>query len=83
LSVSPDRKQNKKIMCLAEICRSRREAQIVSGAWGLLDPVDSKKTLYACLSDLGEGRSRQKDRIVKVKPYLEKYSGVRSYKLAK
>jgi integrase len=75
LSVSTDRKQNKEIMRLAEICRSKREAQIVSGEWGLLDPVDGKKTLYTHLSEMGEGRSKQKDRIVKVKPYLEKYPG--------
>jgi integrase len=75
LSVSTDKKQNREIMRLAEICRSKREAQIVSGEWGLLDPVESKKTLYAYLSELGEGRSKQKDRVVKVKPYLEKYPG--------
>jgi integrase len=40
-----------------------------------LDPVDSKKTLYTYLNELGEGRSKQKDRVVKVKPYLERYPG--------
>ncbi|MDR2095490.1 MAG: site-specific integrase [Treponema sp.] len=75
LSVSTDKQQNREVMRLAEICRSKRESQMVSGEWGLLDPVGSKKTLYTYLNELGEGRSKQKDRIVKVKPYLEEYPG--------
>jgi integrase len=75
LSVSEDKKQNREIMHLAEICRSKREAQIVSGEWGLLDPVGGKKSLYAYLDELGKGRNRRKDRVIKVQPYLEKYPG--------
>jgi hypothetical protein len=75
LSVTQDKAQMKEVMRLAEICRSKRETQIVSGEWGLLDPVGGKKPFYAYVKELGEGRSKQKDRIVKVLPYLERYPG--------
>ena len=41
LTVSTDKQQNKEIIRLAEVCRSKREAQIASGEWGLIDPVSS------------------------------------------
>jgi integrase len=73
LTVTDDPRQNREVMKLAEICRSKRETQIVSGEWGLLDPVGGKKSLYTYLKELGKGRNSSKDRMIKVLPYLEKY----------
>jgi len=39
-------------------------------------------TLYAYLEKMGEGRSKQKDRICKVLPHLEKYPGGREIQLS-
>jgi integrase len=74
LSVSSDKQQNREIMRLAEICRSKREAQIVSGEWGLLDPVNGKKTLYLYLEELSRERD-PKDRTRKVLRHLKAYPG--------
>ncbi|MDR1239353.1 MAG: tyrosine-type recombinase/integrase [Treponema sp.] len=74
LSVSTDKQQNREIMRLAEICRSRREAQLVSGEWNLLDPVNGKKALYQYLEELSLDRN-PKDRTRKVLRYLKSYPG--------
>ncbi|MDR0643452.1 MAG: integrase, partial [Treponema sp.] len=39
LTLTQDKAQNKEIKRLAEMCRAKREMQVVSGEWGLLDPV--------------------------------------------
>jgi integrase len=74
LSVSPDRKQNREILRLAEICRSKREAQIASGEWGLLDPVKGKRSLYGYMEELGKDRDK-KDMVNKCLKYLKEYQG--------
>ena len=73
LTVSNDPAVNKENMRLAEYARAKREQQIFSGRWGLQDKVRAKVTLYAYLEKMGDGRNRQKDRICKVLPHLEKY----------
>jgi len=45
LTLTKDRQQQKEIMHLAEICRSKREAQIVSGEYGLIDLMGGRQTL--------------------------------------
>jgi hypothetical protein len=47
LSLTDDKAHNKEAMRLAEICRAKRELQVVSGEWGLIDPVAGKQTLYS------------------------------------
>ncbi|MDR2759634.1 MAG: integrase, partial [Spirochaetaceae bacterium] len=74
LTTSPDKQQNREIMRLAEICRSKREAQLVAGEWNLLDPVNGKKTLYHYLEELSLDRN-PKDRTRKALPYLKAYPG--------
>jgi integrase len=74
LSVSTDKKQNKEIMRLAEICRSKREAQIMSGEWGLLDPIEGKRSLYSYMEELGKTRDK-KEQVNKVLKYLKEYQG--------
>jgi integrase len=74
LSVSTDKKQNKEILRLAEICRSKREAQIMSGEWGLLDPIEGKRSLYGYMEELGKDRDK-KAQINKCLKYLRDYQG--------
>jgi integrase len=47
LSVSTNQKQQKEVMLLAEIIRSKRETQIVAEKYNIIDPVKGKKTLFA------------------------------------
>jgi len=70
LTVSSDRRQNREVMRLAEICRSKRELQVVSGEWGLSDPCGGKKNFYLYLSELKGNVS--KNSVLKV---LERYPG--------
>jgi integrase len=74
LSVSSDKKQNKEIMHLAEICRSKREAQITSGEWGLLDPIEGKRSLYSYMEELGKNLDK-KAQVNKCLKYLKEYQG--------
>jgi hypothetical protein len=47
LTLTEDQNHNREAMRLAGIARNRREEQLFSGEWGLLDPINGKKTLYA------------------------------------
>lgn len=81
LSVTADKTQMKEVMRLAEIARSKRETQLFSGEWDLLDPVSGKKSLSTYLEELGKDRDKRKDRVNKVLPYLKKYPGGESIQL--
>ena len=59
LTISSDKQQNKEILRLAEVCRSKREAQLVSGEWGLLDPICGKQSLYNYLAGIGKNRGKK------------------------
>jgi integrase len=74
LTISTDSRQNKEVMKLAEVLRSKRETQIVSGEWGLLDPLSGKKSLYSYMQEMGSVRD-SKDKINKCLRYLEQYPG--------
>jgi site-specific recombinase XerD len=74
LSVCPDNRQNKAIMKLAEVCRSKREAQIVSGEWNLLDPIAGKTPLYSYIQGLGAKRTKR-NRLNSVLVKLKNYPG--------
>ena len=75
LTMTNDPVTNKENMRLAEYARAKREQQVFSGQWGLQDRTSAKITLYNYLKEMGEGRNKQKDRICKVLPWLEKYPG--------
>lgn len=51
ISVSKDKAQNKEVMRVAEICRSKRELQLLTGAWDIQDPVAGKKELVSYLKE--------------------------------
>jgi site-specific recombinase XerD len=54
LDITDDKDLNKETMRLAEICRAKRALQIVSGEWGLIDPVAAKKTLYSFIKEMDD-----------------------------
>ena len=72
LHVTEDREQNKEIMKLAELLRSKKELLIVQGQNGMLPP-DSKVSLYDYVKKQSE---QKKDSIIyKCLPYLERFGG--------
>jgi hypothetical protein len=58
LSVCTDKKQHREILKMAEICRGKREAQIVSDEWGFLGLLAGKKALYAYVQGLSSKRTK-------------------------
>jgi site-specific recombinase XerD len=72
LSICPDKVQNKEIMRLAEILRSKKELQVVSGSNGLIDPILGKQSLFQYVKAAGE-KKEKKHALNKVLPYLKKY----------
>ena len=52
LTVPADKQQAREIMKLADVCRSKREAQITSGEWGLIDKTAAKQTLSEYIGSL-------------------------------
>jgi len=74
LTLTDDKVQNKDTMQLAEICRAKRELQIVSGEWGILDPGSDKKTLYLFAKEMADS-GKYAVRISSVLQYLGKYHG--------
>jgi integrase len=74
LTVPADSLQKKEVFKLAEVLRSKRETQLVSGEWGLLDPVSGKKSLYQYIQELGE-KQEANHKLNKCLRYLEKYPG--------
>jgi len=51
LTLSRDKEQNKEVLRHAEVCRSLREMQLLTGAWNLQDPVAAKKRLVTYLEE--------------------------------
>jgi site-specific recombinase XerD len=74
LTLTDDKTHNKEAMRLAEICRAKRELQVVSGEWGLIDPIAAKKTLYVFTKEIAD-TGKHASRIHNVLKYLKKYPG--------
>lgn len=72
LRICPDKNQNKEVMKLAEILRSKRELQVVSGANGLIDPIAGKQTLYDYIKKHGSTKDK-KHHWNKSLPYIERF----------
>jgi hypothetical protein len=51
LTLTNDKDQNRNIMKLAEICRSKRETQLLTGEWNIQDPVSGRKRLVTYLEE--------------------------------
>ncbi|MDR0456867.1 MAG: site-specific integrase [Treponema sp.] len=74
LTLPTDKAQRAEIMRLAEVCKSKREAQILSGEWGMVDPVSGKQALIEYMNGIAEGRG-QNDFAYKAVKYLEDFPG--------
>ncbi|KAA6336150.1 hypothetical protein EZS27_015675 [termite gut metagenome] len=74
LDLSDDKELNREIWRLAEICRAKRNLQMVSGDWGLIDPIGGRKTLYHFIESLAKGRGPS-DRFVCVLRHLKRFPG--------
>lgn len=71
LHVSPVPEQNKEVMALAEILRSKKELEIVRGYNGI-EPAESRMTIYAYV----EKCSRESgSKLYKALPYLDRFGG--------
>jgi integrase len=56
LTLTADKVQNKEIMRLADVCRSKREMQLLAGAWNIQDPISNKKKLMPYLEECAKER---------------------------
>ena len=74
LDVPADKAQRAEVMRLAEICKSKREAQILSGEWGMIDPQNGRQTLIQYMSGIAE-RKGENDFTRKALKHLEKFPG--------
>ena len=72
LSLSADKEQNKEIMRLAEICRSKRETQLLTGAWDIQNPIAGRKKLVDYLRRCADERTNS-DYITGCIRYLKQY----------
>ncbi|MDR1930138.1 MAG: site-specific integrase [Treponema sp.] len=74
LTLPSDKTQRADIMRLAEVCKSKREAQILSGEWGMVDPVGGKQTLIEYMNGIATNRG-QNDFTHKAVKHLELFPG--------
>lgn len=51
LELTKNKEQNKEIWRLAEICRSKRETQFLTGKWNITDPIAGKISLIKFMQD--------------------------------
>jgi site-specific recombinase XerD len=79
LTVCSNPRQNKEVMRIAEILRSRRETQVVTGENDLLDPVRSHETLYSYM----EHHTKKLEKCIPkwAMEYLKKFPGGEQVKL--
>jgi integrase len=73
LALTVDKTQNKEIMRLAEICRSKKETQMLAGSWDIQDPVAGRKKLVTYLEECAKARVNN-DYITGCIRYLKEYN---------
>lgn len=73
LTVSPNEKMNREARDLAETIRAKKEFQIVSGEYGLIDPVEGKRPLVSYAEELA-GKQDPKNPLPKSLRYLREYA---------
>jgi integrase len=66
--------EKKEVMRLAKVAKSKREQQLFSGEWNVLDHVGSRRTLYSYVEEMAKTRSSN-DRVTRVLKYLREYPG--------
>jgi hypothetical protein len=60
LTLTQDKAQNKELWKIADLCRSKRETQLLSGAWNIQDPVSGKKKFTAYLKEFSASYKKPK-----------------------
>jgi site-specific recombinase XerD len=80
LSVSSVPQQQKEIMRLAEIIRSKRETQIVSEKYNILNLTSGKTTLYTYITKYAQTLSKNHPLRTSIK-HLENYPGGKAVKI--
>ncbi len=73
LTLGADARTNRETMRVAEIIRQKRELQIVSGEWGLIDPLEGKRTLVSYAEEL-VAKQDPKNHLPKSLKYLPAYA---------
>jgi integrase len=77
LTLGEDKTQNREATRLAEIARSKREQQIFSHEWNLLDPIKSKQSLEDYARKIAD-KMESNRHLPKAMPYLEAFGkGIR------
>jgi integrase len=51
LTLTKDKAQNKELMRLADICRSQRESQLLTGKWNIQDQISGKKKFVTFIEE--------------------------------
>ena len=75
LELTKDKVQNKEIMRLAEICRSKRETQFLTSAWDISDPIAGKISLIKFMEDYSKNyKTKSKNVVDRCIKYLKEYS---------
>ena len=60
ITLSDDKKQNKELYRLAEVCRSKREAQLLAGEWDIKTDGTGRVSLIAYLNSYKERHKNQR-----------------------
>jgi integrase len=81
LTLTNDKVQNKEIMRMAEICRSKRETQLLAGSWDIQDPIAGRKKLAVYLEECAKARVNN-DYITGCIRYLKKYNNGETIQLS-
>jgi integrase len=81
LTLTNDKNQNKEIMRMAEICRSKRETQLLAGSWDIQDPIAGRKKLVTYLEECAGARENN-DYITGCIRYLKKYNNGETIQLS-
>lgn len=77
LTLGEDKNMNKEAMRLAEIARAKREQQLFSHEWNLLDPIKSKKTLADYAQEIAAKKPKNQH-LPKSMTYIREYAkGIR------
>ena len=76
IALSDDRETNKEIMKIAEICRAKREMQLLTASWGLADPVGGSISLFSYLDKLQKRNANAaRGNLAKSKNHLNNFPG--------
>jgi integrase len=81
LTLTNDKNQNREIMRFADICRSIKETQLLTGSWDIQDPVAGSKKLITYLEERAKERLNN-DYITGCIRYLKKYTNGNAIQLS-